>query len=320
MREAFSQFEWPVAADYEWVERPDGNGRPLIHAESIRLFEVTNAQGAVVDEPDALRSCDMVETAWQRYEEKGKGSGPVLVPVEGRAAMSWRRPMKRASAGLFLKFAGLDYSDRDAIRGFARAYGLLGQPAKSYFGEPHLTWAREICLMREAVKETKRRTPGEDAADRAAWQRYGIEPSHADRRERRTWLFNLHLQHVQARMVFELNAPPNLSFLPLTLLSAMWLQLALAMKDDKEFFECKFCGRIFEISTDEMGFRSHREFCSGSCKTKDYRKRKRTALRLATSGTGLAEISEKAGTSKATIRAWLAATKRQRGSSRAGGK
>jgi hypothetical protein len=309
MREAFSDFAWEVAPEYDWAERHDARGEPLIHAESIRLYEVFDGWNQRLDQPDALRSCGSVETAWQRYELEGSGSGPILVPVEGQTKTY--RPMQRAHAGLFLAFSQLDYRNKEAIRGFAKVHGLLRRPAHDHYGEPHLTWAREICLIREAVKTTMRRTPAQDAADRTAWQRVGMEPPHEQRRRRKASLFDMHLQHLQARMMFEPNEPPHLSYWPQNLLAAMWLQLALALAEGKEFVECKNCQRIFEISTDEMGFRSHREFCSGSCKTKDYRRRKRDALRLSASGTRLRDISDKTGTPEATVRAWLASAKRR---------
>jgi len=59
------------------------------------------------------------------------------------------------------------------------------------------------------------------------------------------------------------------------------MQLALAITEDKRLVACKCCDRMFEISTEQTEFRRHREFCSESCKTTDYRKRKRIALDLA---------------------------------------
>jgi len=93
----------------------------------------------------------------------------------------------------------------------------------------------------------------------------------------------------------------------------MWLQLAMAITGEKRFVACKFCHRLFEISTEQTGFRSHREFCTDSCKTKDYRKRKRGALRLASEGKTVREISAQIGTENTTVRAWLAAAKASRG-------
>src|SRR3989442_442659 len=125
--------------------------------------------------------------------------------------------------------------------------------------------------MQEALELTHSQTPAQEAEDRAAWNRVGLEPPYNERREKLAWLFNIHLQHVQGRMLFDAKAEPRLSFAPLTLLSAMWLQLALSVVGDKEFRACKLCRRLFEISTEQTGYRKHREFCSESCKTKDYR-------------------------------------------------
>jgi hypothetical protein len=125
-------------------------------------------------------------------------------------------------------------------------------------------------------------------------------------------LFDRNLQHVQGRLAFDKAGEPKLTLEPLTLISAMWLQLALAITGEKRFVACKFCRRMFEISTEQSGFRSHREFCSDSCKTKDYRKRKRSALRLSEGGKLPAEISEKTGTDTATVKTWLKASKSRR--------
>ena len=165
--------------------------------------------------------------------------------------------------------------------------------------------------MREALQLSRTRTPAEETELRVARNRVRLEPPYEDDREKLAWLFNVHLQHVQGRMMVEADTAPRLSFAPLTLLSAMWLQLALWVAGDKEFRACKHCQRLFEISTEQTGFRKHREFCSESCKTMDYRKRKRTALKLAGEGQSVAVIATRTGTNAATVRAWLAATRKQ---------
>ena len=106
-------------------------------------------------------------------------------------------------------------------------------------------------------------------------------------------------------MDIETDVPPRLSLAPRSLLAAMWLQFALALRSAKEFRECKFCLRLFEISTEQTGFRSHREFCSDTCKTKDYRRRKQTAVKLARKGLPVSEIADRIETDKSTIRSWL---------------
>jgi hypothetical protein len=144
------------------------------------------------------------------------------------------------------------------------------------------------------------------------------KPKNMDDYHRMKWLFDRNLRDVQGRLGFRLTKEPRLLLEPISLISAMWLQLTLAITGEKEFVACKFCSRLFEKSTDQSGYRRHREFCSDSCKTKDYRKRKRTALRLAKAGDRLPDIAAKTVTDSSTIRGWLAAAKSRRGS-RAGG-
>ena len=154
-----------------------------------------------------------------------------------------------------------------------------------------------------------------DAAIENLWRSQGTSGSHkayrrTEGRRKLEWLFNLHLQHVQTRVYADEDAPFRLQFAPLSLLAAMWLQLASAVTGDKRFVACKFCHRLFEISTDASGFRSHREFCSGSCKTLDYRKRQRLALQLETEGKTPHRIGATIGTDVATVKRWLARNKR----------
>ena len=301
MQDAFLDFDWPVAPCYEWQDWLDASGHPVV---------VPN-EGLI-----SLESASAMELAWEQSEQTGEETGPVLSPVI-RDVTEVRRyhPMQRQHAALFREFGDLDYANRTAVLAFAERYGLLGVPTQDQsvrvrdgdgewrdhyaFGEPHLRWALEICLMREGL--------------RLAGGKRSFKGS-----RRLKWLFDRHLQHVQGRLTFNPAGDPQLALEPLTLVSAMWLQLALAITGEKRFVACKFCRRLFEISTEQTGFRSHREFCSDSCKTRDYRKRKRTAMRLAAGGKGLREISEKTGTEAATVRTWLASAKRGRRSKSGG--
>ena len=311
MREAFLDFEWHVHPAYHWQDWLDARGQPV----------VVPGYGLA-----SLESPDGVELAWQQFHEEDEQTGPVLGPVLDSGQPRRYRPMQRMHAALFQAFAALDFQDRDAIRGFASTYGLLGsarqeqgplpceQGSHYAIGESHLTWAYEICLMRKAMRLSQWRSVQKEAEEDARYTQYDLD-SEQHRRERRKkleWLFNLHLQHVQPRMAFEQGLPPRLFFAPLTLLAALWLQLALAIADDKRFPACKFCNRLFEMSTAPTGFRTHREFCSDSCKTKDYRRRKRVASGLLTQGRSVQEIARLTSTKAATIRKWLQAGKGHR--------
>ena len=280
-------FEWPVAPGYDWKEWLDpATGQPVPMPED-GLF--------------SLESATAVEFTVNHLGDKTWG--PVLcardaTPGEIRSY----RPMQREHAALFRTFAAIAHTDRDAIRTFASQYGWLGlrrkeqyiqgsatRPPHSVVGERYADWAQEICFMQEAIRFKASIATTED------WNR-------------QRWLFDRQLQHVQGRAV---GVPLRYVNRPLTLVSAMWLQLALTLEGTKRFIECKHCGRPMEISTDQTGFRTHREFCSDACKTKDYRQRKHQVHELAAQGVAINTIVQRVGTERATIRRWLAATNKQ---------
>lgn len=222
------------------------------------------------------------------------------------------QPMSRDNATLFRRFAELDGMNTKAILVFAQQYGWLGVTPQPYQaltladgsihyaqGEPHLLWVREIAKMREAIYLSEN-------------QRYAKEKAKFG------WLIDSHLQEVQGRMTLDPEGTPNLRIAPTNLLAAMWLQLALAVVGNKDFAECKFCKMQIEISTAQSGFRTNRRFCTASCKTKDYRKRKREALRLKAKRVPVSQIAKNTGTTVATIRGWLAAVKKPRRPSQGG--
>jgi hypothetical protein len=305
MNEPFLRFEWHVANAYHWQDWLDPRGKPIVLRDRGLM---------TLDSPTG------VERTWQTFRKKGRKVGPVIGVVGDAGTARTYPPMSRENAMLFRRFADIDYHEQTLIHDFVCRYGLLGLeqqdqsilvgkgPQRHHYarGESYLDWVREICLMREALDLTRSKSAKEEAEDLANWRRVGLEPPTGERREKLAWLFNLHLQHVQGRMILAPNQPPQLSFAPLTLLSAMWLQLALSFAGDKEFRACKHCRRLIEISTDQTGFRRHREFCSATCKTLDYRKRRRTAIKLAKSGETLATIATQTETDRATVRGWIA--------------
>jgi hypothetical protein len=274
----FFEFEWPVAPNYIWVEWLGADGEP-VRPTDFDAHPNTSAGFA---------------------EKEGEETGPVLMLVAGPS--SFIHPMDRDHATLFRRFGDLDAMDTNAILEFARQYGWLGVTPRSSQvirrpdgsihhaeGEPHLLWVNEIAKMREAVW---------------LWE----HPKYTKREEGKLgWLFDSHLQHVQGRMRFAADGPPQLRIAPMTLLAAMWLQLAMAVAGNKNFVKCRFCERQIEISTAESGFRTNRQFCSQSCKTNDYRKRRRKAVKLAKQGKPMNRIAKFVATKPETVRRWLAA-------------
>lgn len=102
---------------------------------------------------------------------------------------------------------------------------------------------------------------------------------------------------------------PSLRLFPKHLLGALWLQFAQAVDGEKEYRACKECGKYFEISLDEDGFRTNRLFCSDSCKSKEYRGRRNRALQMRAEGRAVKAIAKELETDVETIKKWVARRK-----------
>jgi len=209
LSDAFSEFEWTVAPSYEWHDWLDRSGWPIV----VPYISLESASG--------------VELAWNQSREQQQKFGPVLCPAVNDGSTTRRyRPMRREHALLFREFGELDCRSREAVLDFAKRYGLLGVPSQSQSvnyrgpdgeprlhyvaGEAFLDWCFEICLMREGIDLA--------GGGRSAKDLLRLE-----------WLFNRNLQHVQGRVSFTPSGEPRLVPAPLTLIAAMWLQLALAV-------------------------------------------------------------------------------------------
>lgn len=303
MADAFQDFEWSVTDRYEWVDWLDAEGNAVVVPD---------------DGLARLRSASAVEALWNHADSKNVTYGPLLqqTVVDSKATRHYR-PMDREHAALFRMFADLDYQKPAEILEFAQKYGALGLPRKrqslrilgstkqarhhSAYGEPFLSWAFEIVLMREGIRSVGK-------------------PITTDRAHRLKWLFDRSLQQIQGRLTFGRDKKPRLALEPLTLIGALWLQLAMAVTGDKRFISCKHCGRLIELSTSDTGFRRHKLFCSDSCKTLDYRKRHRAALEEAAKGRTVRDIADRLQTNTTTIKSWLDAEKRRGSAKATGGK
>ncbi len=99
----------------------------------------------------------------------------------------------------------------------------------------------------------------------------------------------------------------DLKFIPGSLLGAMWLQFARAIAGDRDFRQCKECGRWFELSPETA--RTNRLFCSGPCRSKAYRERQESAKKLQAKGWSLKEIATELGSDVPTVRGWVGVKK-----------
>jgi hypothetical protein len=105
-------------------------------------------------------------------------------------------------------------------------------------------------------------------------------------------------------------APPPQEFMrfvfePDSLLSAAWLQFAVAIDGDKEHRQCQrqACGKWFELSPEVN--RADKLFCSDVCRMRAYRQRQATARDLSAKGVPLEDIARALATKEVTVQGWV---------------
>jgi hypothetical protein len=112
----------------------------------------------------------------------------------------------------------------------------------------------------------------------------------------------------EASMAWDLKRRrPLLRLAAPTLLMAVWFQLADAVSNDRAFSRCRECGKWFEVAPDAA--RTHRRFCSSSCRSKSYRQRQDRARRLHAAGTSFEEIARELDSDVPTVRKWITGQK-----------
>jgi hypothetical protein len=69
-----------------------------------------------------------------------------------------------------------------------------------------------------------------------------------------------------------------LRFAASSLASALWMQLADAVANERSYARCQTCSKWFEVAPEAA--RSHRRFCSVACRTRSHRQRQERARRM----------------------------------------
>ena len=85
--------------------------------------------------------------------------------------------------------------------------------------------------------------------------------------------------------------------------TALWFQFAQAVIGNRDYRQCRTCGRWYELHPDTA--RTNRLSCSDACRSKAYRQRKAEARRLFTEGIAVDEIARRLGTEPNTAHAWI---------------
>jgi len=95
----------------------------------------------------------------------------------------------------------------------------------------------------------------------------------------------------------------SLCYTPDSLLEALWLQFALAVHRNKLYRRCQQCGIWFELSPDKA--RTSRLFCSGACRSKNYREKQAKAREMYKAGSTLENIAKALDTDTRTVQGWM---------------
>jgi hypothetical protein len=276
------------------------------------------------------------------FNQAGK---KLLCPAAPFARPDWPDPFGRdcrtyrpllEHTGLFREFAALPLSET-AIRDFADRYGQLGDgkdiPIETRSGERVLReealehWKGEITDLRWAVAlwdaisthdqdQLKKlvATLKQPQTPLGVQQRLYLENvdpamtalaiirNHCDARLGRV---------VIPRLLFEGNRPRlRLSLEPQNLLSALWLQFAVAIDGLRRFAGCAQCGAPFEISRAlKTGKRTDARFCRVACRVNHYRTRVARAHQLSAAGCSISAIARDLNTPIQTVRNWLRSSK-----------
>ena len=161
-------------------------------------------------------------------------------------------PMESDPA-LYVKFANTPCTPKGVIN-FANDYGLLGRgdlPEQL----PH--WYLEIKRMLKAISKWETVRENDPAAFKGVFKRLS---RHSD-------------EGIEISLVDGQGGVPLAYLVPKTLLSAMWLQLALAVEGLVNFGRCQQCKALIEVAPGSN--RPDRKYCSDACRMRAYRERKK---------------------------------------------
>jgi hypothetical protein len=135
---------------------------------------------------------------------------------------------------------------------FANKYGLLHRDVP----ERVQTWFAHMGRIRSAMSKWEKERDGDMSAFIDAFNQC---------REISPTMTRLSPQQIPG-------TPPNIFLEPEDLLSAMWLELAMAVEGNVNFDRCRECPTWFAISPGTN--RPDKRYCSDACRMRAYRKRK----------------------------------------------
>ena len=90
--------------------------------------------------------------------------------------------------------------------------------------------------------------------------------------------------------------------------TAMWLQFAIAIIEEKEYRRCKLCKKPFELGhkRKDRQSRADKEFCNVTCRVKFHQQRQVKARKMRAKGAKLQAIVKAVGADLQTVKRWVA--------------
>lgn len=193
---------------------------------------------------------ELISFTWNRPRKRLRiedgPRGRWLVPAKGGEDIdAWKayEPFK-VDPPIWQQFHGLDENE-EAIADFASRYGLLSDYAEGMDIE---YWRTEIKKIRKFI---------------VVWTKQTL-----DETETLLHLFNNSHHVYQTNLLLSLNSRtrrPELHLIPLHLIAAIWIQLALHLSGETGLRLCKWCGEPFLFGSG-TGRRKSGHFCSDKCR------------------------------------------------------
>jgi hypothetical protein len=127
------------------------------------------------------------------------------------------------------------------------------------------------------------------------------------------WYLQEHLDQalrgrVRYRMTWDRDSRwPALQPMPADLITAIYLQLALAITEPRKHYRCQACGRVYELAPGLN--KANRTTCSAACRQRLHRERYTRTLELHAQGRPENAIAEETGASLAAVKRWIKGSK-----------
>ena len=99
------------------------------------------------------------------------------------------------------------------------------------------------------------------------------------------------------------DSPLVVKLCPQSLMDALWVQLLLAVVQNKSFRDCVICKKPYEVSPSTN--RVTRSYCSNACRNKAQRRRITKAKEMRADGKSLQYIADAYNTSLEIVKGWV---------------